>query len=205
MVWYIMWCLFFCLFTYTKYMYRSMITKLLLIFLPSNYLWSNQVLVYSMDVFFILIIILCPILSLCVSLSPCLSVCLSPSLSHTLTLSLFPSVSVSLSLSVSLSHTHTHTLSLSLSLSLFTLYESYFAMSWLHFVFMDGCHGSDSGIRIRFKVLKTTLHQQIKAKFLKNYRQPGINYDPIGAALKCNSRRCQCCLYLDEKSHFGND
>ena len=42
-------------------------------------------------------------------------------------------------------------------------------------------------------------------RFLRNYRQPGNTLDPIGAALKCKSSRCQCCLYLDEKSHFSND
>ena len=39
--------------------------------------------------------------------------------------------------------------------------------------------------------------------YLRNYQLPGITYDPIGDALKCKSRRYQCCLYLDEKSHFS--
>ena len=39
----------------------------------------------------------------------------------------------------------------------------------------------------------------------QNYRQPGNTLVPIGDVLKCKSRRCQCCLYLDEKSHFSND
>ena len=46
--------------------------------------------------------------------------------------------------------------------------------------------------------------RQVKARFLRNYRQPGNILDPTGAALKCKSR-CQCCLYLDEKSHFSNN
>ena len=47
--------------------------------------------------------------------------------------------------------------------------------------------------------------RQVKSRFLRNYRQLGNTLDPIGAALKCKSRRCQCCLYLDEKSHSSND
>ena len=47
--------------------------------------------------------------------------------------------------------------------------------------------------------------RQIKTRFLRNFRQPGNTLDPIGAALKCKSRRCRCCLYLDEKSHFSTD
>ena len=63
---------------------------------------------------------------------------------------------------------------------------------------------------ILFKVLREKRHysgrflRQIKARFLRNYRQPGNTLDPIGAALKCKSSRCQCCLYFDEKSHFSN-
>ena len=64
---------------------------------------------------------------------------------------------------------------------------------------------------ILFKVVREKRHysgrflRQVKARFLRNYRQPGNTLDPIGAALKCKSRRCQYCLYLDEKSHFSND
>ena len=29
-----------------------------------------------------------------------------------------------------------------------------------------------------------------------------LRVDPIGAALKCKSSRCQCCLYLEEKITF---
>ena len=58
---------------------------------------------------------------------------------------------------------------------------------------------------IIFKVLHEKRHysgrflRKIKAKFFRNHRQRGITYDPIGAALKCKSRRCQWGLYLDEK------
>ena len=64
---------------------------------------------------------------------------------------------------------------------------------------------------ILFKVLREKQHysgrflRQVKTIFLRNYRQPGNTLDPIGAALKCKSSRCQCCLFLDEKSHFSND
>ena len=74
---------------------------------------------------------------------------------------------------------------------------------------MEDFHEATS---VLFKVLREKLHhsgrflRQIKAKFLRNYWQPGITYDTIGAALKYKSRRCQCCLYLEEKkSHFSND
>ena len=64
---------------------------------------------------------------------------------------------------------------------------------------------------ILFKVLRDKRHysgrflRQVKARFLRNYRQPGNTLDPIGDALKCKSRRCQCFLYLDEKSDCSND
>ena len=48
-----------------------------------------------------------------------------------------------------------------------------------------------------------TLINPILLTYLRNYQLPGITYDPIGDALKCKSRRYQCCLYLDEKSHFS--
>ena len=73
---------------------------------------------------------------------------------------------------------------------------------------MDDFHEATS---ILFKVLREKRHysgrflRQVKARFLRNYRQPGNTLDPVGAALKCKSSRCQCCLYLDEKSHFRND
>ena len=73
---------------------------------------------------------------------------------------------------------------------------------------MEDFHEATS---ILFKVLREKRHysgrflRQVTARFLRNYRQPGNTLDPIGAALKCKSRRCQCCLYLDEKSHFNND
>ena len=73
---------------------------------------------------------------------------------------------------------------------------------------MEDFHEATS---ILFKVLREKRHysgrflRQVKARFLRNYRQPGNTLDPIGAALKCKSSRCQCCLYLDEKSHFNND
>ena len=47
--------------------------------------------------------------------------------------------------------------------------------------------------------------KQIKAKFLRNYRQPGITYDPIGADLKCKSRIYLYCIYFGWKPHFSND
>ena len=60
---------------------------------------------------------------------------------------------------------------------------------------------------ILFKVLreKQQYRQISQTSQSKNYRQPGNTLDSIWAALKCKSRRCQCCLYLNEKSHSGND
>ena len=72
---------------------------------------------------------------------------------------------------------------------------------------MEDIHEATS---ILFKVFREKHNsgrflRQIKAKFLRNYRQPGITYGPTEAALKCKSRRWRGCLYFEEKSHFGND
>ena len=64
---------------------------------------------------------------------------------------------------------------------------------------------------ILFKVLREKRHyssrflREVKARFLRNYRQAGNPLDSIVCALTCKSIRCQCCLYLVEKSHFSND
>ena len=72
---------------------------------------------------------------------------------------------------------------------------------------MEDIHEATS---ILFKVFREKHNSgrfltQIKAKFLRNYRQPCITYGPTEAALKCKSRRCWGCLYFEEKSHFSND
>ena len=79
--------------------------------------------------------------------------------------------------------------------------------------FLIICNGMEDfheATSILFKVLYENRHYsgrflgQVKGRFLRNYRQLGNTLYSIGAALKCTSRRCQCCLYLDEKSHFSN-
>lgn len=62
-----------------------------------------------------------------------------------------------------------------------------------------------------FKALREQRHysarqlRTVKSRFLQNYRQLGEYEDPVGASLKCNRKRCQCCLRMEETSYFYAD
>ena len=62
-----------------------------------------------------------------------------------------------------------------------------------------------------FKALKERRHyssrflRKIKTDFVMRYRPIGLYSDPLGAALKCGRKRCECCLRIKEDSYFGND
>ena len=44
----------------------------------------------------------------------------------------------------------------------------------------------------------------MKAEFLSKYHEMGNKDDPSGAAMKCGRRGCECCLWIEEKSYFGD-
>ena len=71
---------------------------------------------------------------------------------------------------------------------------------------MDDFHEACS---LLFKALRERRHyserflRKIKSDFLSRYRQIGECNDPLGAALKCGHKRCECCLRIEENSYFG--
>lgn len=58
-----------------------------------------------------------------------------------------------------------------------------------------------------FKALTTERHysarklRYIKARFLNNYNRVGSTDGPHGASMKCDRRRCQCCLMIHNTSY----
>lgn len=73
---------------------------------------------------------------------------------------------------------------------------------------MDDFHEATSNL---FKVLREKRHyssrflRKIKSEFLRIYHHElAQTDDPAGASLRCGRRKCECCLWIEEKSYFGD-
>ena len=70
---------------------------------------------------------------------------------------------------------------------------------------MSDFHEATSNL---FKALREKRHyskrflRQIKSDFLLKYREVGDQEEPMGAALKCGRRFCECCLWIKETSYI---
>src|SRR6056300_723586 len=72
---------------------------------------------------------------------------------------------------------------------------------------IDDFHDATSKL---FKALREQRHysarhlRSIKSTFLRSYEQIGVMQDPLGASMKCNRKRCECCLRIKETSNFSS-
>ena len=73
---------------------------------------------------------------------------------------------------------------------------------------MEDFHAATSQL---FKALSEKRHyskrwlRSIKSEFLTKYHEMGDFEDPCGASMKCNKKRCECCLWIDQSSYHGDN
>ena len=72
---------------------------------------------------------------------------------------------------------------------------------------IDDFHDATSKL---FKALREQRHysarhlRKIKSVFLRSYIPIGDHHEPLGASMKCNRKRCECCLRIKETSYFSD-
>ena len=73
---------------------------------------------------------------------------------------------------------------------------------------MEDFHDATSQL---FRALSERRHyskrwlRSIKSEFLTKYYEMGDFEDPCGASVKCNQKRCDCCLWIEQKSYHGDN